>query len=86
MSSEHISAFQKAVRGNPSLQREVRQIEEKARRVAAEALAQLSAREGLPCTADEFLSSNRNQLSEEQLDSVSGGQEWSGGAVIWNWR
>jgi predicted ribosomally synthesized peptide with nif11-like leader len=71
MSLENLQLFLTAIESDPALR-------EKARAAAAstdpgEALSQIAAGENLSVTPGEFRAHAAGQLSEEQLDAVSGG-------------
>lgn len=68
MSTENITAFLTKLQSDAVLG-------DKVRLATAEALAALAAREGLPFTAEEFLSEQAS-LADAELDAVSGGTEY----------
>ena len=76
MSTENITKFSQAVANSSELQAKVQSIHADAARETADKIAALSAETDAPFTADEFLASAQSaqgELSEEQLESVSGG-------------
>ncbi len=76
MSTENITKFNEVLASDPDLQAKLRDIQQDVARDTAEKIAALSAEAGTPFSADEFLRGavqGTGELSEEQLESVSGG-------------
>ena len=71
MSTENITAFLTKLQSDAALA-------DKVSLATAEALADLASREGLPFTAEEFLSEQAS-LADAELDAVSGGTEYING-------
>ena len=82
----NIEKFSAAVANDPALQSKLQAIHEDAAKVTAAKLAELSRETDAPFTAEEFLSSAREQageLTEEQLSSVAGGKGKGPGPHPW---
>ena len=73
MSTDNISAFLEKARTDEALAARVRSIDAESDVAAAEALARLASEAGLPFTAEEFLASRSNDLSDADLEQVAGG-------------
>ncbi len=85
MSTENITKFTETVAASPELQAKIQAIQAAAARETAVRIAALSAETEAPFTADEFLASAQSaqgELSDEQLESVSGGWWNSGEANV----
>jgi predicted ribosomally synthesized peptide with nif11-like leader len=66
MSTDNISAFFAKAQSDPALA-------DKLGLATAEAFASVARQEGLPFTAEEFLSFQTSELSDESLTRVAGG-------------
>jgi predicted ribosomally synthesized peptide with nif11-like leader len=73
MSTDHIPAFHEKVQNDPVLQQKVAALHERVQRELADKLAALSQEAGTPFTSEEFLSAARAELSDAELQGVSGG-------------
>ena len=73
MSMDNITAFLEKARTDETLAAKVRSIDAESDAAAAEALARLATEAGLPFTAEEFLASRSNDLSDADLEQVAGG-------------
>ena len=71
--STNIEAFNTKVQNSPELQQKVAVITEQIQQELAEKLAALSQEAGTPFTAEEFLSATKAELSDAELQGVSGG-------------
>ena len=72
--STNIEAFNTKVQNSPELQQKVAALTQQAKQALAEKLAALSQEVGTPFTGEEFLSASKAELSEADLDGISGGQ------------
>jgi predicted ribosomally synthesized peptide with nif11-like leader len=71
--STNIEAFNTKVQNSPELQQKVATLTEPIQRELAGKLAALSQEAGTPFTSEEFLSATRTELSDAELQGVSGG-------------
>lgn len=72
--STNIAAFNSKVQDSPELQQKVAAITRKIQEDLAGKLAALSQEVGTPFTSEEFLAATKAELSETELDGISGGQ------------
>lgn len=75
MSTETFEAFLNKVKTDEALRNKVGQIDRSDDASAASALAAISAEAGSPCSSAEFLDllQSRQELADEELESVAGG-------------
>jgi len=71
--STNIEAFNTKVQNSPELQQKVAALTQQIQQDLAEKLAALSQEAGTPFTSEEFLSTTRTELSDAELQGVSGG-------------
>lgn len=71
--STNIEAFNTKVQNSPELQQKVAALTLQTQQDLAEKLAALSQEAGTPCTSEEFLGATEAELSDAELQGVSGG-------------
>ena len=73
MSAENITTFLVKARTDEALAAKIQAIKTGTETEVAEAFSRLATEAGLPFTAEEFLASRSNDLSDADLEQVAGG-------------